>query len=197
MNSGLEERIRAVYWGDGSLDLVAGLSVTGMGLAWQWGYFALSPICPALGLVLWSLLRKQLVEPRLGSVVFTEERRQQEREGLMLLVLAGGAALLMAGVGIWMMTGGGSPAVMSRISAGIPAFIIGTAGLLSGALLQLRRLAVYGILALVIGLAGALAGFEPWTLLVVSGLVPLAAGMVYLTRFLKEYPRRAEEEAGE
>lgn len=185
----LEHRIHRVYWNDGTLDLIIGMVIILIGIGWQLGQVALSAVIPGVAVPIWIALRKGIVEPRMGTVVFSGERQGRTRSGL-IRVVAAGAIVLLCVVGLILLRQGWSP--VSRVEAAspaIPAVLIGIAGVFSGTLFQLWRLTAYGAVAFAIAAAGTLLGIEPPIQIMACGAVPLVAGVVLLSRFLHEFPR--------
>jgi hypothetical protein len=186
----LERRIHRVYWNDGTLDTIIGISLILIGIGWQLGQVALSAVIPGIAIPVWIALRKGMVEPRMGSVVFSDERRQRERHGMWLTIAAGIVSLGIV-VGLILFQRGGSGDVLGYASPGIPAALIGVAGILNGILFQIQRLALYGCGAFVIAAVGILLGLEPGLHLMTCGIPPLVTGAILLGRFLHEFPKIA------
>jgi hypothetical protein len=190
----LERRIHRVYWNDGTLDAIIGVVLILIGIGWQLGQVALGAVIPALAIPVWMALRKGLVEPRMGSVVFSDERRQRERHGMWLTIAAGIVSLGIV-LGLIFLQRGGSGGIMGTVSPGIPAALIGVAGILGGILFQIQRLALYGCAAFAIAAAGILLGLEPGLHIVACGIPPLVTGVILLGRFLHEFPKIAAHQS--
>ena len=189
----LEERLHRVYWEDGSLDLVVGTGVVLIGVSWLYGQVALGSVVPALLIPVWIGLRKLVVDPRMGQVVFSEKRQERGRSGLRRMLAAGAASLGCAMVAIALIRGGGNGrALVEVMSPAIPALLIALAGLLSGLLFQMPRLMVYGCCAVVAGCLGIPTNSEPAVQILATGLIPLVAGGVLLGRFVWAYPKPEE-----
>jgi len=190
---GLEARLHSAYWGDGALDLCIGLGVLAIGTGWLLGAVVSAAAVPAVMIPVWMALRKRVVEPRLGRVVFDEKRRSRTRSGLTSLLVVGTAALLCGIAGYMMATGQGNRSLMPLLVTAFPASLMGLAGILSGTLFGICRLSTYGVVAIAIGVGMALLSLEPGWSLLASGAMPFLTGGYLMTTFLRNYPRLSNE----
>ena len=85
--SSVESKIVKMFWNDGLIDILAGMGVFLIGIAWQFNYVVLGAVAPALLVPLWKPLRQKITEPNLGLVEFSD--RQQVRNRSFLVVAIG------------------------------------------------------------------------------------------------------------
>lgn len=182
------------YWHDGLLDILCGLGVLVIGLAWIVDLGWLGVVQVPLWILLWAPLRRGIVEPRAGFVEFSSARRKRTRRGLWQ-TLALGVALLVATVALvsTLQTGAGAGFAFRRLVAGLPAVLVAIGASLGGMLTGAGRFHVYGLAALAGAGAAVGLGWGPFTPLVVVGLVAVASGAFLLARFVRasrEYEER-------
>lgn len=186
----LEKRVYRTYWNDGLLDLLAAVGVLAIGLFWLWDRPIFAAIVPPLLVPLWGPCRQKFIEPRLGSVEFSDNREWRNRQGLWLIFLIGAGCFVLA-VGLYL--GRDWLAVGRPIDfiAGLPAFLLGGLAALTAVLLESRRYAGYALVLVLAGTAGAVAGWPPGRILVVAGLVILVAAAAIFSRFMRRNPADA------
>jgi len=173
-------------WRDGSVDLLGGLGILAIGAGWEMGVvWAPAVVAPAL-IAVWASLRKYVVEPRIGRVVFRQERRQRETRGTRTTLLAG--VLALAAVGVFQVveinsSGGVAPWTEEWIAA-LPCALVAVLAFLTAALTDVLRFVLYAGILLVTALIATPAGLEPGLQLIVAGAVVSLIGLYLFLRFL-------------
>ncbi len=173
------------YWDDGLLDLLSGLAVLGIGVGWAAGLGPLAALQPPLWVLLWTPLRRRIVEPRAGYVRFARSRRRRSARELGLTLVLGLTVLSLAVLAAAIVRSGGVTPLLGSLDAGIPALLValpaGLAGLLTGA----RRFYAYALVLVAAAGAAALFPLGPALPLAAAGLVVAGTGAALLTRFLR------------
>jgi len=186
--SGAEERIYRAYWQDGSVDLFAGLIAGAIGIAWLFDLVWLGPTAPVLLVPFWALLRRRVVEPRLGRVRFRPERAHRIRRG-HLAVLAVGVVSLLVAVGLFLTSGDAAPGEWSRrLVPALPGALLGLGFAVSAVALGLPRLMGYAGVFLLAGLGAAVFDLDPGWSLFAGGVVTALVGVALLARFVRAFP---------
>jgi len=186
--SGAEERVYRAYWQDGTMDLFAGLIAGTIGIAWLLDLVWLGPIAPVLLVPFWALLRRRVVEPRLGRVRFRPERTRRIRRGHLAL-LAVGLVALSAGLGLYVTTREAAPVEWTRrLVPALPAALLGLGCAVAALAFGLPRLGGYAVVFLLAGLSVAAADLDPGWALLGGGVATALAGVALLARFVRAFP---------
>ncbi|MGE0554305.1 MAG: hypothetical protein AB7R55_12835 [Gemmatimonadales bacterium] len=186
--SGAEARIYRAYWQDGSVDLFAGLIAGAIGISWLLDLVWLGPTAPVLLVPFWAVLRRRVVEPRLGRVRFRPERMRRIRRG-HLAALAVGVVALSVALGLFLTTGDAAPGEWSRrLVPALPGALVGLGCGVSAVAFGLPRMMAYAVLFLLAGLGAAVFDLDPGWSLFGGGVVTALAGVALLARFVRAFP---------
>jgi len=186
-----EARLYRSLWSDGSIDLVAGLSLVVIGMGYVLNFAFVTAIVAPLALVAWMTLRSRVVEPRTGRAVPRRDRRERARAELVISAIAG-ATLLAAALGAaWAVRADLLPA--TEAVDGLPAVLVALLALADSALTLSPRFAWYAVLLVLGGVLTVVLGAGPGLPLVVVGVVAAVTGGVLLARLLADTPRVGEE----
>jgi len=182
----IESRLLTSFWDDGLLDILVGIGLLAIGLAWVAGSVALAPVCAPILIVLWRPLRERIVEPRAGYVRFTVSRRRETRLNLLAVVAVGLGALAVV-ITLQLLTARGVMAPpdghwTSAIPAGIVALGLAMAAALTGAT------RFYWYAAGLIGLAQVFSTLmdRPEAPLIAGGAFVLFSGILRLAKFIRQ-----------
>lgn len=178
----LEARLFRGYWDDGLLDLLAGSGLCLIALAWLADLVALGAMAGALA-VFWKPARLRWVEPRLGSVQFTDERVGRQRRHMRGAIVIGVVSFVLA-VGLAI----GVSAVRvenANLVAALPAALVGLLSAGTGWSLGLGRFHAYAAGLLVGGATVVWFGLDPGWGFLFGGLPACVTGVVRLTRVLR------------
>lgn len=181
-----ERRVFRAYWSDGLLDMFVGLSVLTIGLGWWVDLFTPSLAAPVVACFFWRAAHERLVEPRMGSVVFSTRRRHDMLQGLIAIASLG---LVVGGnlvTRIWM--GKGHSGFAEWFAPAIPATIVAAMALSTAAAFGLWRFVGYGLLFSAVGLTVAAAKSEPWFALIAGGAGVIICGLLMLRTFFHRHP---------
>lgn len=185
-----DEAYRAAY-ADGVIDIFVGVSLAWVGAAWIWlpDLAGLAGILPAVFVATMLAARKQIVEPRIGSVRWQAPRRNWEHRNFVALMIAG-IALLVLGIVAF--------AIVDRSAADTDGLLVLMPGLLAwllalvaaalGFLTGMRRLLIYAIVLAGSGTAAVWVEANPGWPLLVTGIVAAGFGIAMLVSFLRRNP---------
>lgn len=185
-----EARVFAAWWQDGLLDLMAGVGVALIGVAWILGLPAIGAVVPAMIVPLWGDLRSRITEGRLGRARFGAERRRRLTRGNVAAI---GLGVLLLSINVLMIVTIDEPGAWFRwLLPGLPAMLLALMGVVAALMLQLPRFAGYAAVMVAAGLTVAALQAEPGWGIFGGGVVVAAAGALMLRRFLAEFPRLPE-----
>lgn len=191
----VEKRTYMAYHQDGLLDIFVGVYVLlfGSGISLMTvtefsTWFVIPAIFPALMVPIWVSAKKQITMPRIGYVKFGSRGANK-----LMAVFIG---LMVAGLGAFMVFSFSSSQAWAStlrnliISNGMIIIGISAAAMSSlfGYTMGLNRLHAYGILTLVLFLAGHFIAIPFGYILLAVGLVIIINGFVLLTQFIRKYP---------
>ena len=191
----VEKRTYMAYHQDGLLDIFVGVYVLlfGSGISLMTvtefsTWFVIPAIFPALMVPIWVSAKKQITMPRIGYVKFGSRGANK-----LMAVFIG---LMVAGLGAFMVFSFSSSQAWALtlrnliISNGMIIIGISAAAMSSlfGYTMGLNRLHAYGILTLVLFLAGHFIAIPFGYILLAVGLVIIINGFVLLTQFIRKYP---------
>ncbi len=191
----VEKRTYIAYHQDGLLDIFVGVYVLlfGSGISLMTvtefsTWFVIPAIFPALMVPIWVSAKKQITMPRIGYVKFGSRGANK-----LMAVFIG---LMVAGLGAFMVFSFSSSQAWAStlrnliISNGMIIIGISAAAMSSlfGYTMGLNRLHAYGILTLVLFLAGHFIAIPFGYILLAVGLVIIINGFVLLTQFIRKYP---------
>lgn len=190
---------RALYrrsFDDGWLDVLVGLGLTLIGVAWLADQVVLGALVPAVLAPFWTIGRRALVEPRLASPHFGTPKQAETRRALTGWVIFGAGVGLSELAFLFFLNRGGTGLTgLGNVAVGIPAMLVGL-GLFAGLILGAKRFIAYGAFAIGLGLAGAWTGVErPGLLILLPGGLVLACGSAMLARFMARHPVSGAGEA--
>lgn len=173
-------------WRDGTLDLCAGCGVLFTGVAWQIELFWLPALAVAPLMALWVLLRRRVVEPRIGRVTFTQDRRNHEARAIKTTLWLGvGLLVCAAGIfGIRAATGTGASASAREWISALPVALLGIMALIVATVVGLTRFVGYAAALLGAGFVGVAWGLEPSSQILIGGTVITLSGCALFLRFL-------------
>jgi len=188
----IENRVYRAYWNDGLLDVFAAVGVLAIGVSWMFDLVVAGAITPALLVPLWGPFRQRFIEPRLGTVEFSDERERTNRDRLRLVFLLGVGAFAL-GVSLYFLRDrlALDPAV--SLIAGLPAFLLAVLAAMTALLVSTGRFLVYAALLIVAGGVGAGIGWEPGRILVSAGIPILLIASAVLVRFFRNNPVAVED----
>lgn len=180
----MEAALFAAYWDDGLLDLLVGGALLAAGVGWLIGGTPMALVSAPFWVVLWVPLRRRLVEPYAGYVRYCRERQRRNAHGLLATAALGaglGAALLV-GVLFAGPTGTVPATWVAGLPAGIVAFGLVLAALLTGSV----RFHGYAGLMLAAAVVAVWWCVEPGAALAAGALPLLVNGGLRYTHFRRE-----------
>ena len=185
---------RGVYrdsYSDGIIDVLVGLSLVWIGVAWIWlpGIAGLAGVLPAIFVTVMLEARKRFLAPRVGYVKWGRSRRSWEQRNLAALVVVGVAVLLL-GIGVYLLVSRSSTdsSGLSSIMPGLMAWLLALVAIgLAFVMGTWRMLAYAGILATA-GFSTAWADASPGWPLLAAGIPITITGAVMLAVFIRRNP---------
>jgi len=178
----IEARVFRAWWDDGQLDLFFGVGALGIAAFWAVDLVALGAVVPGLLAILWTPIRRALVEPRAGWVEFSASRVADSRRKLLAVLVAGMGLLVAFAVALYLVSAGVvEPA--GDLSAAIPGALIGLMALVVAVGLRIGRFLWYAVVFVVVAMVLALAGYAPEVAMAAAGVIVTASGVSLLARF--------------
>lgn len=192
----IEKRTYLAYHQDGLIDIFVGVYILLFGLSILFStisdfsmWFVIPGIFPAIMVPIWISIKKRITMPRIGYVKFGSRGVNK----LMAIFLG----LMVAGLGLFMVFTFASESqawALTLRNLVIPngMIIIGIGAAMISSLfaytMGLKRLYAYGLLSLVLFLAGYLTPIPFEYIPVTIGLVVIINGFLILIRFIQKYP---------
>ena len=189
----IENRVYRAYWNDGLLDVFAAVGVLAIGISWSFDFIIGGAITPALLVPLWGPFRQHFIEPRLGTVEFSEKRERTNRSRLLLLILLGIGAFALV-VSLYVLRDRLAPDPAVSLIAGLPALLLAIPAAFTAMLIATGRFLVYATLLVIAGGVGAISGSEPGPILVTAGIPILLIAGTVLARFFRNNPVASGEQ---
>lgn len=185
--SHLERRTNRLYWSDGLLDLMAGVTLIGMGVAWLGDAVVFGALAPVLVIPVWKPMRRSFSEPRLGRFELGDDRQARTAQ-LMRLSLVGGVAALVVALGL-VGVAAARPSLASSWVPALPGALIGALATATAVGLELRRFFVYAGVFIGAGVGVAIHGAaNPGWAMVCGGGVMLLVGAFMAARLAQTRP---------
>lgn len=181
---------------DGLVDVFVGIALLWMGTTWLL-LGTLVPLAvagpPIIAIALFPV-RRWVLEPRLGYVLWTAPRRRWERRQLVGLLAAGATVLGLATFLVsYAVADGGTLPDVGAFAPAIPAVLVAIPAVAVAAATGLARVWVYVlVLAVAAGVTVAY-GLEPGWPLAVTGIGVLLGGAWLLAGFLRSTPRQVSD----
>ena len=182
-------------WRDGLLDLLGGIGVLFVGVAWDAGLFWAPAIAVPILLMAWIVVRRRVVEPRIGRVTFRNERRERER-GLNRAVLWFGLGILLFFIALdvfEMRNAGGVGAWFQERIAALPVTLLALMALQAAIMTGVTRFVGYAALFLATGTICTRLGLEPGPQILIGGGGVFLCGLFLFLSFISRNPIRREE----
>lgn len=187
----IESRVYRAYWNDGLLDVFAAVGVLAIGISWSFDAVVAGAVTPALLVPLWGPFRQRFIEPRLGTVEFSDARERTNRERLRLVLLLGVGAFAL-GVSLYFLRDRLALDPDVSLIAGLPAFLLAVLAALTALLVSTGRFLAYAALLILAGAIGATSGWEPGLILVSAAFPMLLVAIAVLLRFFRNNPVATE-----
>lgn len=182
----LEKKIVTQFWNDGLVDVLAGLGILIIGIAWHFDVVPLGVIAPALLVPLWKPLRTKITEPRLGMVELSDPQQHRNRSFLVVSILLG-VATLIAGVIVYIVAINRIQFEAKFIVAGLPMILLSFMSFMTAMITASKRFITYGFILVGCGLATIWLGQKPGGGMLIAGSMILLSGIYVLTKFIQRY----------
>lgn len=181
---------------DGVVDVFVGLGLLWIGACWLvlGTLVPLAVVGPPLLAIALFPVRQRILEPRVGYARWTAPRRRWERRQLVGLLAAGAAVFgLVAFLGAYAVTDGGTFPDARALAPALPAVLIAIPAIAIAVASGLARVWGYVLILVIAAVVTVAYGLEPGWPFVVTGVSVLAGGGWLLARFLQANPRRASD----
>ncbi len=186
--SQVERRIVGAFWNDGLVDILCGVAVFLIGIAWHFDLVPLGAIAPALAVPLWKSLRERITQPRLGHVEFSDTQTTRYREFLAWSFLIGCSAFIVATSVYFYVADSGRAIPIERWVAAIPAWILAFLAMLTSLVILVRRFIGYAGVFSLLGLLVAVFDQTPDIPMLVGGATMTIVGSIRLRTFIHSHP---------
>lgn len=180
----VESGIVRTYWNDGLLDILSGMGVLLIGIAWLCDLPVMGAIAPPLLIPLWKPLRNKLTDPRLGSVEFSDRQETRNRSFMIFSMAAGLLSCLLAVVVYFRVSQADSEFDLRRVVQALPAILLGIMAFMTARITSLSRFDIYAVALIILGCSSGLLQTGPAWPLVIGGTLILLSGVLALQQFL-------------
>jgi hypothetical protein len=183
----VERHIYRTYWNDGLLDLFAATGVLIIGVLWLRDWVAVGATVPVWLAALWHPARRRIIEPRLGTVEFAEDR--QRRSGRLLkAVFYFGVGVLILALCVFFYRDRLPSSPSTSLIAALPAFLLALLAIAASFLISSARFIAYAAILVGAGLLGALGAWPPGAILTAAGAAILVIAITLFAGFLRRNP---------
>ena len=186
----VEKSIYRYYWEDGLIDLLLGVGLLLIGLAWLSGLTALTMLVPVVLLPVWIMVRKRITVPRAGHVLFSPEHNARTHQKLNITSLIGFALMTLFGaLYVYMRndpTAGGE--WVEQLVPGLPAALLALGLLVTYLAFAIPRFVVHAVVLMAMAVVGAGADVDPGWQFLVAGVVISVRGVIQFVKFLNDFP---------
>lgn len=185
----IERSVFRYYWEDGLIDLLLGVGLLLIGVAWLLEYAALTGVVPAVLLPVWVLLRAKVTVPRAGSVVFSNKRMVQTRLRLNIASLIGFALLTVLGALFWYFrtNPSASDEWVTFLIPSLPSLLLALGLFVVWVAFSMPRFGIHAAVVAVVGVIG-LGGIDPGWQFVGAGVLISIIGAQQFAKFLRDFP---------
>ena len=188
--SQVERGIVRSFWDDGLLDILAGIVVLLIGIAWKFDLVPLGAIAAAVTIPLWKPLRSRITEPRLGHVEFSDTQTNRFRSYLIWCFLIGCLTLVL-GISVYFYVVKAEGALPPQIwVAAIPAWAFAFLALVTSFVILVRRFMGYAAVFLVLGVLVIVFEQRPEFAMLIGGVFVTIIGVLRMFAFLRSHPRQ-------
>ncbi len=185
----IKRQVYLYYTEDGLADISLGLVILGFGLLLLLDLPAFVGLLGLIPLMIWYLGKGSLVIPRVGSIKPGKALKTRFLGFFIHLILIGIGVLVLFLIGR-----SSGESIFSAYSLSMFGFVLALGISSLGLLMNAVRFYFYGALVFLAMAGGELlmssiSAFDPFLISVISaGTIILAAGLIYLIRFLTKYP---------
>lgn len=191
--SRVERRIVRTYWDDGLLDILSGIVVVLIGIAWHFDLVPLGAVTPAMVVPFWKPLRRWITQPRLGHVEFLDAQTERYRSFLIWSFWIGCLTFCFSILFYFYVANTEQPISLEHWSPAIPAWLIAFALMLVSMVVLVRRFIYYTALFCLLGLLVAVFDQRPEVAMLVGGGAMIVGGALRLLAFIHSCPRQPTE----
>jgi hypothetical protein len=185
----IKRQVYLYYTEDGLADISIGLVVLGFGLLLLLDLPAFVGTLGLIPLLIWYLGKGSLVVPRVGSIQLGQGMKKRFLEFFISICLVGIGVLIL-----FLLGRRSGESFFSTYSLSVFGFVLALGISSLGLVMNSTRFYFYGVLVFMAMAGGELlmssiSAFDPFLIGMISaGSIILAAGMVYLIKFLSKYP---------
>lgn len=185
--SRVERRIVRRYWDDGLIDVLSGIGVLLIGLAWQCNLVPLGAVAPAMLIPFWSPLRKRITEPRMGYVEFSDDQEGRQRSFLLWTIGIGCLTFAIVVGAYFLRTSPLAGVAAESWIAALPACLIGVLAAAVSFLILVPRFLAYGVVLALAGVAVVVLDMRPGAAMIAGGIIVTGVGLLRLAKFVHTY----------
>ena len=188
--SQVERGIVRSFWDDGLLDVLSGIVVLLMGVAWRFDLVPIAAIAPAVAIPFWKPLRAWITEPRLGHVEFSDRQNTRNRSFLIWSFLMGCMAFLLATSLFFYVVKARPDLPLQSWIVAVPSWAFAVMALLTWLVIQVGRFVGYSAVFLVLGIVVVAFQQRPELAMLVGGLFVTIVGLARVWLFVRSHPQQ-------
>ena len=187
----LERQLYESTWNDGLLDLCTGAALMITGVFWVIGMSTYSTFAAPIAIPIWVAARRNISQPRMGTVTFGTDRVKRERIHFLALFLLGMIALI-AGLVLYFKGVPNDLSVSLRrlnVIAGLPALLLAIPAGTVAVALGLPRFYLYGAVLLVSAIFVIYLDIHPGWAFIPCAAICLILGARLLVMFVRTHSK--------
>lgn len=190
----IERKAYLTYHQDGLWDIFLGIAFFGFATAIINDQAAIMAVLPVLLISCAAGIRKKFTLPRVGYAKFSAQREARKKRGLSRLIATLTITFFMGLVAFWAFSGESDIQNFIRSLGLIPfgialMLVIGAVGILY----DIKRFIVYAVLIIIFFISGHVLRSDPQAYFLLLGIIFLTVGLIMLIRFMRKYPRPAND----
>lgn len=188
--SQVERGIVRSFWDDGLLDVLSGIVVLLIGVAWRFDLVPLSAVAPVVAVPFWRPLRTRITEPRLGHVEFSDRQntRNQAFLGWSFLI---GCMTLILGTSLFLYVFKAERVIpMQDWVAAIPSWAFAILALLTSLVILVRRFVGYASMFVLLGIVVVALELRPEFAMLIGGVFVTVVGILRVVAFVRSHPHQ-------
>ena len=191
----VERSIYKYFWEDGLIDLLLGVGLTFIGLAWLSGLVGLTILVPVILLPVWMWTRKNVTVPRAGHVVFTPEQTMRTHQNLNTAGLVGfGLLTLFGALYVYVRNDPSSGGEwIEHLIPGLPAALLAAGLVVTYLAFKIPRFVAHAGILIAMAVIGASADVDPGWQFLIAGVIITTLGTARFISFLRDFPESSEE----
>ena len=187
--SHVERGIVRSFWDDGLLDVLSGIVVLLIGVAWRFDLVPLGALAPAVAIPFWQPLRAWITEPRLGHVEFSDPQNARNRSFLVWSIVMGCMMLILATSLFFYVVRTERALPLQDWVVAIPSWAFAVLAFLTSLVILVRRFIGYAGVFAVLGVVAVAFQRRPDFAILIGGVFVTVAGILRVLTFVRSHPQ--------